>query len=65
MRPRLLYGLAAGIAAVALSVPSLGIAAKGGVPHTTKTCPAHHHTGKHKGTRGKRNGATRGRKCGR
>jgi hypothetical protein len=55
----------AGIAALALSVPSVGFAAKGGVPHSTTPCPTHSHMGKDKGTgHGMKKGATKGKKCG-
>ena len=47
------------------SVPSIGFANQGGVPHSTKPCPTHSHSGKHNGsTKGKKKGAGKGKKCG-
>jgi hypothetical protein len=59
-------GIVAAITALALTVPAIGIANKGGVPHKPSTsCPTHKHTGKHKGaTKGHKKGAAKGRKCG-
>lgn len=66
MRKRATAAVVAGIAAVALSTPSIGFATKGGTPHSTKPCKVHNHLGKHKGAgRGKKNGASKGKKCGR
>lgn len=49
-----------------LAVPGVGLAAKGGHPHSTKPCPVHKHVGKHKGAHmGKKTGAAKGKKCGR
>ena len=65
MRKRITATVAAGIAALALCAPSVGLANKGGVPHSTKACPTHSHSGKHKGAgHGKKNGAMKGKKCG-
>lgn len=65
MSKRVSAAVTAGIAAVALSVPSIGFAAEGGVPHSTTPCPAHSHSGKHKGSgHGKKKGASKGKKCG-
>ena len=65
MNKRITAAITAGVAAFALSIPSVGFATKGGVPHPTKACPAHSHSGKHKGAGpGKENGATKGKKCG-
>lgn len=65
MSKRVTAAVTAGIAALALSVPSLGWATKGGVPHSTKPCPVHSHAGKHKGSlHGKKTGAAKGKKCG-
>ncbi len=65
MSKRTMAVVTAGIAALALSVPSVGFATKGGMPHSTKPCPAHSHSGKHKGSgHGKKNGAGKGKKCG-
>ncbi|GAC1317954.1 MAG: hypothetical protein NVSMB25_06580 [Thermoleophilaceae bacterium] len=58
---------AAGVAALALALPSMSVADKGGVPHNGhgKQCPQHKHQGKHNGAgHGKKKGATRGKKCG-
>ena len=64
MSKRITAGLTAGIAALALSVPSVGLAAKGGAPHSSKPCPTHSHAGKHKGAgHGKKTGAGKGKKC--
>jgi hypothetical protein len=50
---------------MALSAPLAADANRGGVPRTTKPCPAHKHTGRHNGAgHGKKLGAGRGRKCG-
>jgi hypothetical protein len=65
MSKRITAAVTAGIAALALSVPSVGFATKGGVPHSTKPCPTHSHSGKHKGSgHGKKKGAGKGKKCG-
>jgi hypothetical protein len=65
MRKRIAATVAAGITALALCAPSVGFANKGGVPHSTKACPAHTHSGKHKGAgHGKKKGALKGKKCG-
>ena len=65
MSKRLTSGLVAVIAAAAMSVPAVGLADKGGHPHSTKACPVHKHSGKHKGSsKGKKKGALRGKKCG-
>jgi hypothetical protein len=65
MSKRITAAVTAGVAALAMSVPSVGFATKGGVPHSTKACPAHSHSGKHKGAgHGKKKGATKGKKCG-
>jgi hypothetical protein len=65
MSNRITAAVTAGVVALALSVPSVGLATKGGVPHSTKPCPAHSHAGKHKGSsHGKKTGAAKGKKCG-
>ena len=65
MGRRIRAGVAAAVAIVALSVPSVGFANKGGVPHSQKSCPAHSHSGKHKGSgHGKKKGSAKGKKCG-
>lgn len=70
MRKRLTAGVVAAVAAVAMSVPAVGLANQGGKPHTTPpACHMHKNNGKHKGalknaTKGKRTGASRGNKCG-
>jgi hypothetical protein len=65
MSKRITSGIVAAIAAAALSVPAVGLANKGGTPHSTKPCPTHTHSGKHKGSsHGKKKGATKGKKCG-
>lgn len=66
MSKRLLAGVTAAVASVALAVPAAGVANKGGVPHKTPTsCKAHKHVGKHNGaTKGKKKGAAKGNKCG-
>jgi hypothetical protein len=52
-------------AALILSAPSAGLAKKGGVPNSSKSCPTHKHSGKHNGAKhGKKNGANKGKKCG-
>ena len=64
MSRRIRAGLAAGVAILALSVPSVGLANKGGTPHSQKPCPTHSHSGKHKGAgHGKKKGAGKGKKC--
>jgi hypothetical protein len=65
MSKRIPAAVMAGIAAIALSVPSVGLATKGGAPHSTKPCPTHSHSGKRKGSgKGKKNGVSKGKKCG-
>jgi len=65
MSRRVASAVTAAVAALALSVPSVGFAAKGGVPHSTKPCPTHSHSGKDKGSgHGKKKGASKGKKCG-
>jgi hypothetical protein len=65
MRKTITAAVTTGIAALALSVPSVGLATKGGVPHSTKPCPMHSHSGKNKGSaHGKKSGTTKGKKCG-
>jgi hypothetical protein len=65
MSKRITGAVTAGIAALALSVPSVGFATKGGVPHSTKPCPSHKHSGKHNGSgHGNKIGASKGKKCG-
>jgi hypothetical protein len=65
MRTRITSGIVAAIAAAALSIPAVGFADKGGTPHSTKSCPTHKHSGKHKGaSKGKKKGASKGKKCG-
>jgi hypothetical protein len=65
MSKRITAAVAAGIAALALSVPSVGFATKGGMPHSTKPCPTHTHSGKHEGSvHGEKKGAGKGKKCG-
>jgi hypothetical protein len=65
MSKRVSAAVAAGVVALALSVPSIGFANKGGVPHSTKPCPTHSHSGKHNGsTKGNKKGAGQGKKCG-
>jgi hypothetical protein len=52
------------ITAIPLSVPSVGLAAKGREPPSKKPCPTHGHSSKRKGSeRGKENGASNGKKC--
>ena len=38
------------MAAIALSVPPVAFATKGGAPHSTKPCPTHRQSGKHNGS---------------
>ena len=65
MSKRLSAAVAAGAVAVALSVPAIGFANQGGTPHSTKACPTHSHSGKHKGAgHGKKKGSGKGKKCG-
>jgi hypothetical protein len=70
MRTRLTTGIVALITAAAMTVPAVGLANTGGVPHTTPPgCHTHTNKGKHKGqlknaTKGKRNGESKGNKCG-
>ena len=61
MTKRISAGVAAGVVALALSVPSIGFANKGGVPHSTTACPTHSHKG---AGHGKNKGAGKGKKCG-
>ena len=64
MRKRSASGALAAITAAALSVPAVGLANKGGTPHSTKPCPTHKHQGKHKGSsKGKKKGSSKGKKC--
>jgi hypothetical protein len=70
MSKRLTGGIVAALAAVSMSAPAVGLANRGGTPHTTPPmCHMHKNSGKHKGqlknaTKGKRNGASKGNKCG-
>jgi hypothetical protein len=65
MSKRVTAAVTAAVATLALSVPSVGFATNGGVPHSTQACPAHSHMGKHKGAgHGKTRGAAKGKKCG-
>jgi hypothetical protein len=65
MGKRITAAAAAGVVALALSVPSVGFANKGGVSHSTKPCPTHSHSGKHNGAgKGMKKGAAKGKKCG-
>ena len=65
MSKRITSGIVAAIAEAALSVPAVGLANKGGTQHSTKSCPTHKHSGKHKGSsHGKKKGASKGKKCG-
>lgn len=65
MRPKVLTKLSAVVvaAALALAVPTVGQANKGGSPHSTTPCPSHSHSGKHKGSKGHRKGSSKGKKC--
>ena len=72
MRRRLTAGIVTAVTAAAMTVPAVGLADKGGKPNSNSTPPmCHMHTnkGKHKGTKnatkGKRNGSSKGNKCGR
>lgn len=65
MRTRLTSGIVAGIMGIAVLVPAVGLADRGGHPHTTKPCPVHRHHGRHRGdTHGHKRGFDKGRKCG-
>jgi hypothetical protein len=66
MSKRVTSGIVTAIAALALSVPAVGLADKGGTPHKTPAkCTTHSHHGKHKGLgKGKKKGAGKGNKCG-
>jgi hypothetical protein len=65
MVKRITAAVAAGVVAIALSVPSIGFANKGGVPHSTKPCPTHKHSGKKNGSgKGQKKGSAKGKKCG-
>lgn len=66
MSKRVTSGVVAAIAALAMSVPTVGFANKGGTPHKTPTgCHHHKHTGKHKGAgKGHKKGSGKGNKCG-
>ena len=70
MRKRLTAGIVAAVTAAAMTVPAVGLADKGGKPHTTPpACHMHKNHGKHKGqlkngSKGKRKGASKGSKCG-
>lgn len=70
MRRRLTAGIVAAVATVAMAVPATGIANTHGVPHHTPAmCDTHTNKGKHKGqiknaSKGKRNGSSKGNKCG-
>jgi hypothetical protein len=65
MGKRVSTAVAAGVVALALSVPSIGFANQGGVSHSTKPCPTHKHLGKHNGSgKGKKKGSGKGKKCG-
>jgi len=63
MSKRFTSGLVAAVAAVAMTVPAVGLADRGGHPHSKKPCKTHRHYGKH---RGKAKGLNfeKGKKCG-
>jgi hypothetical protein len=65
IRKRFAAALVAGIAALAMSIPTVAFANKGGVPHSTKACPTHKHSGKDKGSsEDHKKGSGKGKKCG-
>ena len=71
MSRRLMSGIVAAVCAIAMSVPAVGLASKGGVPaKPSASCPAHSLKGKRKGhtkakSHGLKKGSSKGRKCGR
>jgi hypothetical protein len=65
MYKRISVRLATVMAAALLATPAVTLANQGGVPHSTKACPTHSHSGKHNGSsKGNKNGAGKGKKCG-
>jgi hypothetical protein len=55
----------AAVVATLLIAPATTMANPGGVPHSTKACPTHSHSGKHNGAgKGQKKGSTKGKKCG-
>ena len=69
LRRRLTAGIVTAVVTVAMGVPATGLANAGGKPHTTPPmCHMHKNKGKHNGTKnaskGKKNGAGKGNKCG-
>lgn len=65
MSKRITSGLVAGVAAICVAVPAVGLADKGGHPHSKKACTVHRHYGRHTGAqRGRKRGFDRGKKCG-
>ena len=65
MRTRVTSGIVAVVTALALTVPGVGFAHKGGVPTKPATSCKAHPKGKNKGaSKGKKKGAAKGRKCG-
>jgi hypothetical protein len=70
MRRRLAAGIVTAVVSIAMTAPAAGLANTGGTPHTTPPmCHMHKNKGKHTGqtknaSKGKRNGASKGNKCG-
>ncbi len=65
MNKRLTSGIVAAVVALSMSVPAIGLANKGGIPHSlSRSCPSHHHGKKNGATKGKKKGAGKGKKCG-
>ncbi len=63
MNRRITSGIVAAALALGMSVPAVGLANKGGHPHSTTSCKAHQHgKSRHHGTSRHNNG--KGKKCG-
>ncbi len=65
MRKRLTASIITAVAGLAMAMPGVGLASKGGHPHKTPAkCGLHKHYGHHKGlTKGKKKGSSKGNKC--
>ena len=65
MSKRFTSGIVAAIAAAAMTVPAVGLADRGGTPHSKHPCKTHRHYGKHNGaSKGHKKGSEKGKKCG-
>lgn len=65
MSKRFTSGIVAVITTAAMAIPAVGLADRGGHPHSSKPCKTHRHYGKHRGaSKGRKRGSDKGKKCG-